>query len=144
MEYFDALAESLAERLETGLIGEPVALRLHLQLSADHGLLLPAAAVGLRLSQDWFEAETEIRHVQGSIEAGYLSLLAQARGRTALINAEVMAVEQTDAYVRLLLVGNQGTAEFSDAPAELEAPLPPSARPLLERIQRALEQGGAG
>ena len=141
MSYFDILSESLQAKLETGSIGEPVALRLYLQLSSDHGLLLSTAAAGVGLAERWFAAPAEVLHMQGSVAAGYVSVLAQARGRTALINAEVIGANRPDAFVRLLLVGNNGSVEFEDSPSKIgrEADLTDPSWPSLERIRAQIQ-----
>jgi len=146
MSYFDILAESLEAKLQAGAIGEPVALRLYLQLSVDHGLLLPAGAGGVRLAERWFAGPADILYAQGSVASGYISLLVRARGRTALINAEVIWPSKPDAFVRLLLVGNNGSAEFEDSPtaigrqADLTLPDWPSRERILDQIQRSLRR----
>ena len=144
MSYFDVLSDSLQSKLADGAVGEPVALRLYLQLSSDHGLLAPLAATGVCLAERWLGAGATVLHVQGSAADGYVSLLAQAEGRTALVNAEVIWPSKPEAMVRLLLVGNNGSVEFEDSPsgigrdADLAMPSWPSLTRALQQIQHRL------
>ncbi len=138
--YFEVLGRSLSAKIETGAIGTPVALRLYLQVTGDHGLLLPYAALGVDLAQRWLGAPAEIAHVQGGVEMGYITVLGRLGGGTCLIHSELIRASD-EPSLRLLLVGNQGSAELEDSPAALGrvAELaPPSLQPIVERIEGRL------
>jgi hypothetical protein len=82
MSYFDTLSDSLTSALERDAVGESVVFRLYLQVSGDHGLLAPVGAAGVQLAERCFGAESSVLHAQGSAASGYLSILAECRGRT--------------------------------------------------------------
>ncbi len=140
MNYFEVLAESLQAKIDSGAIGTPVALRLYLQLAADHGLLLPYAALGVDLAQRWFAAEASVEHVQGSVEQGYLTVLGRPSIGTCLVHSELQR-EGDEPSIRLVLVGNQGTAEFEDSPADIgraDDLTPPALQSIVSRIEAKL------
>ena len=140
MNYFEILAESLSAKIDSGAIGAPVALRLYLQLTSDHGLLLPYAALGVDLAQRWLGAEADVAHVQGGVEKGYITVLGRVAVGTCLIHSELVRASDAPS-VRLILVGNQGSAEFEDSPfalgrvAELT---PPRLQSIVDRIEGRL------
>jgi hypothetical protein len=150
MNYLDVMSESLAAKLARGEVGRPVALRLYLQLSSDHGLILPHCAAGTRLAEQLFGARADILHAQGGVASGYVSVLARCGAGTALIHSEVAWPKAPAAYLRLLLVGESGSIEFEDSPgdlgrsADLAAPDWAGLQQIAERIQGALSGVGRG
>ena len=147
MDYFEILSESLLARVENGAIGKPVALRLYLQLTNDHGQLIPHAALGVDLAKRWLDGGAKIVHLQGGVKSGYITILTRVGNGTALVHSELIRPPTSPARLRLLLVGNQGSAEFEDSPsalghpAELTLPSPPNLKPTVEEIQRLLKAG---
>jgi len=140
VNYFDILAESFSAKIESGAIGTPVALRLYLQLTADHGLLLPYAALGVDLAQRWLTGQADVAHAQGGVEKGYITVLGRLGTGTCLVHSELIRGSDSPS-VRLVIVGNRGSAEFSDSPSALgrvDELTPASLQPLVERIEDKL------
>ena len=151
LPYLDWLEEVLAEKLASKPIGEPVALRAHVSLTADHGLLVPTLAATVKVASRWFGQGRPKLYAQGGAQQGHVSVLATyAGGQTAVLGSELLqdgeAHGSADAGVRLLLVGNHGTLEFTDAPGSdtLKVDLAPSTdretRILIRSIERSLTQ----
>jgi len=138
MAYPEWLEKSLQAAIARKGIGAPVALRAFLQLTPDHGLLLPVLAHGVQMAERWFGSPLKQLYAQGAVEAGYLTALAEyQRGQTALISAETCRSE--DPMVLVLLVGNRGTLQFEDKP-DL-APLVPGDIPVRTLIEKSLRSG---
>lgn len=118
--YLDWVGETLAARLAQDSIGEPVAMRAFLQLSADHGLLIPTLATALAGAVRWFGPLSSV-YAQGGATAGHVSVLAEYGGRTALVSTELLRSGEAGSEqpnIRYLVIGNHGTVQFSDAPGE--------------------------
>ncbi len=116
-DYFETLSESLLSSVENGAIGVPVALRLYLQLTKDPGQLIPHAALGVDLAELWLDGGAKIVHLQGGVKSGYITILTQVGNGTAFVHSELIRPTTSPARVRVLLVGNQGSAEFEDSSA---------------------------
>ena len=118
MPYLEWLENSLTDKLKEQPIGEPVALRAYLELSDDHGHLVPTAGAMAAIAGAWFGAGLPKVYALGGADQGYVSVTATyPGGQTALIVAESLrgaAGERPS--VRLLLIGNHGTMEFADSP----------------------------
>ncbi len=150
--YLDWLEETLASKLASKPIGEPVALRAYLQLTSDHGLLTPTAAAAVAMAGSWFGTSLLSLYAQGGAEPGYVSILAKfAKGQTALISSDLVRsgakpCEEFPAAT-LVLIGNHGSMQFSDSPGSDGLPVdltPPNNAPqrqLLRLIQESLRDG---
>jgi hypothetical protein len=115
MPYLEWLEQTVRDRIRSGAIGRPVFARLHLELTADHGLLLPYAAAGLDMVTQWLGSSVHRVYAQGGVRQGFISLLVEyGRGQTAFVDAAVNAAGEGEA--RLLLVGQHGTLRFDDLP----------------------------
>jgi hypothetical protein len=131
LSYLKWLEESLSGKLDAKPIGEPVALRAYLELSSDHGHLVPTAAAAAAIAGRWFGAGLPTVYAQGGAGQGYVSITARyPGGQTALIVAEARRGDTTEPpAARLLLIGNKGTIEFADSPGSDMRPIdfsPPS------------------
>lgn len=133
MAYLDWLDAAVRSAISNNAAGTLVALRALLQISSDHGHLLPMAAQTAELASRWFAAPLARVSAHGDLAAGHLSVLAEyAAGQTALLTAEVMRNEPP--MVALLLFANRGTLEFRDAPFEPQfTPIDCAALALVER-----------
>ena len=153
LPYLDWLEETLSGKLASKPIGEPVALRAHVRLTSDHGLLIPTLAATVKVVSRWFGQATPKLYAQGGAEQGHVSVLATfAGGQTALVGSELIrdsdAPRTNEAEVRLLLVGNHGTMEFADTPGadtlpvDLAVSSDPQTQALVRAIQQSLKEGG--
>ncbi len=117
MAYLEWLEQTLTEKLAEEPIGRPVALRAYLQLTHDHGRLIPVLAAATAAAQRWLSADVPRIYAQGGVSDGALSILAAfPNGATAMISSE-LARPQPDGCgeplaITLLLVGNRGTMQF--------------------------------
>ena len=118
MSYLKWLESSLTDKLKEQPIGEPVALRAYLELSDDHGHLVPTAGAMVAIAGTWFGEGLPKVYALGGADQGYVSVTATyPGGQTALIVAESLRGAAGEwPSVRLLLIGNQGTMEFADSP----------------------------
>lgn len=118
MSYIEWLENSLTDKLEEQPVGEPVALRAYLELSDDHGHLVPTAGAMASVAGAWFGAGLPKVYALGGADQGYVSVTATyPGGQTALIVAESLSAAAGERpSVRLLLIGNRGTMEFVDSP----------------------------
>ena len=118
MSYLEWLENSLTDKLEEQPVGEPVALRAYLELSEDHGHLVPTAGAMAAVAGAWFGAGLPKVYALGGAGQGFVSVTATyPGGQTALIVAESLSAAAGERpSVRLLLIGNRGTMEFADAP----------------------------
>ena len=116
--YLKWIEQSLAAKLSEQPIGEPVALRMYLELSGDHGHLVPTAGVAAAIASRWFGTGLPTVYAQGGADQGYVSITASyPGGQTALIVAESRRGDSAGLpSARLLLIGNRGTVEFVDSP----------------------------
>ncbi len=130
MAYLDWLEKEAAAALGRGTIGEAVALRAYLRITADHGLLLGVVARSIAASGSWLEAPRRLVSVHGDLAAGHLTALVEFQGgQTALITAEAIRREAPE--VVTLFFGNHGTMRFDDAPRAAEVSAGPAE---LERL----------
>ena len=113
--YFQWLGQAVRAKLTDKPIGDAVALRAYLQLTSDHGLLIPTLAAALAMAGRWLGSPTGL-YAQGGSRQGYVSALAQFSGRTALISSDLIRTGDERPAVTLLLVGNRGSLQFSDHP----------------------------
>lgn len=140
------LEESLAGKLAEKPIGEPVVLRAYLELSGDHGHLVPTVAAAAAIASRWFGGGLPTVYAQGGADQGYVSITASyPGGQTALIVAESRRGDTAEpAAARLLVIGNKGSIEFADAPGsdmrsiDLSPPAGPEEDALGEVIIRSL------
>jgi hypothetical protein len=150
--YLDWLEQTLATKLASKPVGEPVALRAYLQLTSDHGLLAPTAAAAVALAQRWFGAPPLSLYAQGGAEDGYVSVLATfTKGQTALISSDLVrgGAEPCGESPKatLVLLGNHGSMQFSDSPgsdglpADLAPPRGAPQQQILRLIQESLREG---
>ena len=153
LPYLDWLEEVLAGKLAAKPIGEPIALRAHVRLTSDHGLLIPTLAATVKVVSRWFGQSPPKLYAQGGAEQGHVSVLATfAGGQTALVGSELIRDAETpltsEASVRLLLVGNRGTMEFADTPGadtlpvDLAVSSDPQTQTLVRAIEQSLKEGG--
>ncbi len=147
MSYLKWFEDSLAEKLKEQPVGVPVALRVYVELSGDHGHLVPTAGVMAAAAAGWFSAGLPNVYALGGADQGYVSVTATyPGGQTAVIVVESLrgtAGEQPN--VRLLLIGNHGTMEFADTPGsdtrtvDLDPPANTEAGALSRAIERSLQ-----
>lgn len=150
MPYLKWLEESLTAELAGKPIGEPVALRAYLELSGDHGHLVPTAAAAAAIAGRWFGDGLPTVYAQGGANQGYISITAgYPGGQTALIVVESHRADTAEPpAARLLLIGNKGTIEFADSPGsdlrpiDLSPPFGPSEDALADAISRSLRLRG--
>ncbi len=147
LPYLDWLEEALAGKLAAKPVGEPVALRAHVRLTSDHGLLIPTLAATVKIVSRWFSQGRPKLYTQGGPEQGHVSVLATfAGGQTALVGTELIRDAEApgtgEAAVRILLVGNHGTMEFVDTPGAdtLPVDLAVSTDPEAQALARAIGQ----
>jgi hypothetical protein len=115
MPYLEWLEQTVHDRIRSGSIGRPVFARLHLELSADHGLLMPYAAAGLEVVTQWLGSSVDRVYARGGVRQGFISLMVEfGQGQTAFVDAAVNAAGEGEA--RLLLVGQRGTLRLDDLP----------------------------
>lgn len=143
MSYLKWLEDSLADKLKEQPVGVPVALRAYLELSGDHGHLVPTAGALAAAAAGWFGAGLPNVYALGGADQGYVSVTAgYPGGQTAVIVVESLrgaAGEQPS--VRLLLIGNHGTMEFADVPGAdtRTADLAPPTNTKADALSRAIE-----
>ncbi len=115
MQYLEWLERQFAVPAVEKRIGQPVALRAYLQVTSDHGLLLPVLTRAAVTASKWMRAPVSKLYAQGGVTAGYVTVLAEfAGGQTALLASETLRGEPP--MVTLLLIGNHGTMRFDDQP----------------------------
>ena len=145
--YVEWLEKAVERKLADNSIGLPVALRAQLNLSSDHGLLVPSLA-GLASAADrWFSSKPLTVYAQGGAELEYVSLLVKfSGGQTALLSSEVVrgdgGLGSEGPNVLLLVVGNHGTMQFTDNPGPdgraVDIGLPRGAE--TQKLARAIEE----
>lgn len=142
MKYLAWLEETVGARLRGGAIGKPVFVRANLQLSADHGHLVPLAAAALDTASQWIGAAVRSIYAQGGIRQGFVSLLVEfAGGQSALVTAELA---HSGAETQLLIVGQHGTLRFDDFPEPLQiGTAAPSGGRWRQAIEASLKSGEA-
>lgn len=138
--YLDWLERSVAASLAEGAVGEPVAVRLFLALSEDHGALARTAGAAVAIAGRWFGRPLDRVYAQGAAREGQIAAQASFGGRTALVSAELIRPGDR-ADVRLLVLGQKGTLTHEDEPGAdgLRVDLsPPQAARETELIERSL------
>lgn len=133
MASFDDVHDTIAAEVAAGHIGRAVSVRGLIEVSPDHGLVLPYLARGLRRSIEWLDDEPERVLVSGSLESGHVcALLECRRGGTCVLACGVLRASEDGrgAMVDYVVLGNRGTARFEGdanrvtrvAPIEADAP----------------------
>jgi len=113
--YLDSLGQQIESRLKSGTIGKAVFVRAHLQLTADHGLLLPLAAEGLELAQRWIATPVHAVYPLGGVPQGFINLMVDfSGGEAALITAELTL--GGEAVTQLLITGQHGSLRLDEYP----------------------------
>ena len=113
MRYLAWLEKTIASQLSN--IGNPVFVRAHLELTADHGLLTPVSEAALAMTQRWFGTSVRSIYALGGARFGTVSLQVEfAEGQTALVSAEL--AYGAESSVQVLCVGQHGTFRFDDFP----------------------------
>ena len=150
--YVEWLEKAVERKLADKSIGLPVALRAQLNLSSDHGLLVPSLAGLASTAERWLGSKPLTVYAQGGAEAEYVSLLVKfSGGQTAVLSSEVVRGDggpgAEGPNVLLLIVGNHGTMQFTDhpgrdgRPVDIEPPGEPRARKLARAIEESLRKG---
>jgi len=115
MHYLIWLEKTVGSQLSSDSIGKPVFVRAHLELTADHGLLIPLSEAGLAMTQRWLGAGVRSIYALGGAKFGTVSLQIDfVQGQTALVSAEL--AHGAESSVQVLCVGQHGTARFDDFP----------------------------
>jgi hypothetical protein len=100
--YLSWLEKTVASQLSN--VGKPVFVRVHLELTADHGLLIPISEAALAVTQRWFSAGVRNIYALGGAKFGTVSLQVEfAEGQTALVSAEL--AHGSESSVQVLCVG---------------------------------------
>jgi hypothetical protein len=137
MNYFEALGKLISAQISEGAIGQPVFVRLDLELTADHGLLATLAAAGVEAATGWLGAPPRSLYAQGGSKHGLVSALVEmASGASALVGTQLARGEPS---ARVLLVGQHGTLRFDDFPLPAQlAEMPVPSRALTAWIEQSL------
>ena len=115
MRYFSWLEKTVGAQLSSDQVGKPVFVRAHLELTADHGLLIPISEAGVAITRRWLGAGVRTIYALGGVKYGTVSLQVEfAQGQTALVSAEL--THGGESSVQLLCVGQHGTLRFDDFP----------------------------
>ncbi|MSV28391.1 MAG: hypothetical protein EXQ52_06550 [Bryobacterales bacterium] len=115
MRYFSLLERTIEAALAGNPVGRAVFVRAHLELTADHGLLIPISEAGLAIARRWVGASVRRIHALGGVRHGSVSLQVEfAEGQTSLVSAEL--THGGEPVVHLLIAGQQGTLRFDDFP----------------------------
>jgi len=147
MQPLAALQHSVAKALATGRIGTPVAVRLALNLSVDHGHLERTAAWGLDVAAGWLNSRPQSLAAAGSVESGQIALLASMTGgQSALITVGSPGVGPS--RIQAQIIGNRGQlswepGETQDIGQAAELDAGGSSGSLLEQIRESLRRGSA-
>ncbi|MBK9169977.1 MAG: hypothetical protein IPM24_21290 [Bryobacterales bacterium] len=113
MNYLEDLAGWLSQEAVRRRIGRPVAARASFALPFDAGDATGILAAVAASAQKWFDAVPRRAYALGPVPSGALHALVEfATGETALLGVE--PCEQPAVHV--LLIGNHGTVEWTDAP----------------------------
>lgn len=115
MRYFSWLEATVGAQLSGDRVGKPVFLRAHLELTADHGLLIPISEAAVAIARRWLGAGVRSIYALGGVKHGTVSLQVEfAQGQTALVSAEL--THGGESSVHLLCAGQHGTLRFDDFP----------------------------
>jgi hypothetical protein len=148
MRYLPWLEKTVGARLaDRSSIGRPVFTRMHLELSADHGLLIPIAEAALVIAGRWIGGGTgagvRAIYALGGVKHGSVTLQVEfAQGQTALLSAEPVH-PAAEAAVQVLCTGQHGTLRFEDYPdpAMLAQPIEGPKPGYRGSIERSLVSG---
>ena len=142
MRYFSWLEKTVGAQLSGDQVGKPVFVRAHLELTADHGLLIPISEAGVAITRRWLGAGVRSIYALGGVKDGTVSLQVEfAQGQTALVSAELS--HGGESSVQLLCVGQHGTLRFEDFPDPvlLMQPIQPPKPGYRGYIERSLASG---
>lgn len=142
MRYLSWLDKTVGAQLSSDQIGKPVFVRAHLELTADHGLLIPLSEAGMAMTRRWLGASVRSIYALGGVTYGTVSLQVEfAQGQTALVSAELTNGDELS--VQVLCVGQHGTLRFDDFPDPVLVMQPiEAAKPQYRRyIERSLASG---
>ena len=145
MRYFAWLEKTVGAKLAAGAIGRPVFIRAHLELSADHGLLIPVTEAVLAITRRWMGSAAGVRGIYalGGVKHGSVTLQVEfAQGQTALVSAEPVHPAAEPA-VQILCTGQHGSLRFDDFPdpSALTQPIEPPKPGYRGYIERSLVSG---
>ncbi len=128
MRYLSWLEKTIGSQLSSDQVGKPVFVRAHLELTTDHGLLIPLCEA-CWTTRRWLGAGVRGIYALGGVKYGTVLLQVEfAQGQTALVSAELSHGDELS--VQMLCVGQHGTLRFDDFPDPLlltqpiEAPQP--------------------
>jgi hypothetical protein len=142
MRYLSWLDKAVAAQLSGDQIGRPVFVRAHLELTADHGLLISISEAGIAMVQRWLRASVRSIYALGGVKYGTVSLQVEfAQGQTALVSAELNHGDERS--VQVLCVGQHGTLRFDDFPDPvlLTQPIETTEPRYHRHIERSLASG---
>ena len=115
VHYFSWLEKTVVAELSGDQVGKPVFVRAHLELTADHGLLIPISEAGVAITRRWLGVDVRSIYALGGLKYGTVSLQIEfTQGQTALVSAELS--HGAEPSVQLLCVGQHGTLRFEDFP----------------------------
>jgi hypothetical protein len=148
MQPLETLFQTIERELRNGRIGRPVCVRGHLELSADHGRLLPALAGAAQRALEWLGEGASRVFAAGSIEAGHVCTLIEGRGGPACL-LSIALRRRSFPVADILVIGNQGSLRHEGLENGLSASveaveagrdaLSEAARAMLTAIERSLE-----
>jgi hypothetical protein len=142
VRYFSWLEKTVGAQLSGDQVGKPVFVRAHLELTADHGLLIPISEAGVAIARRWLGAGVRSIYALGGVQYGTVSLQVEfVQGQTALVSAEL--THGGESSIQLLCVGQHGTLHFDDFPdpAMLMQPIEPPKPGYRGYIERSLASG---
>jgi hypothetical protein len=142
MRYLSWLERTVGTQLSNDQIGKIVFVRAHLELTADHGLLIPLSEAGIAMTRQWLGTGVRSIYALGGVKYGTVSLQVEfAQGQTALVSTEI--AHGPELSVQMLCVGQHGTVRFEDFPdpALLMPPLEIPKPRYLRYIERSLASG---
>ena len=146
MDPLAALAATIESALQTGRIGTPVAVRMILHATADHGLLERIAGRAIGLSARWLASDPVSLAACGSADRGHLAALVRFQhGQSAVIAAGTNGT--TGPKFDVVVWGNRGVLSIEGADALREDASDPQLshvdRRILEQLSSSLRTGGA-
>src|SRR5258708_31012184 len=77
MSYFSWLEKTVGAQLSGDQVGKPVFVRAHLELTADHGLLIPISEAGVAIARRWLGAIVRSIYALGGVKYGTVSVVYQ-------------------------------------------------------------------
>jgi predicted dehydrogenase len=139
-----AASQTVETALKTGQIGQPVAVRLIVHLTADHGRIEYVSARALGMACRWLNAEPDRLTARGGVHVGHISILARlVNGASLLVSSGSSGVGQP--LLKILVFGNRGVLSYEadgaeQALTEEAHALSESEQLLLQRVRGVLEQ----